>query len=237
MSDPIADIVDIPKTDPGYIQAFQKALVANGLNDTYASTPGGLLPSVRKVQILELIATGNKWDPNDTRVRDLPGLISHLNWGDTQPAVVVSVDDTWVKVAAYSDEFDTIVLLGFPTKAVDLIAPGGRRPAVGTRLLVVCQFGRRCTCTTTTHVARTGVLGDITMGPKTYDRWFNFHPLVAQFFADDDQAPILNQRLQQVDGSMWQKVWDDWLAWKERHGENYFRLGAMSTAWMIATNH
>jgi len=199
------------------------------LNHTYAGTPGGLLPCTRKVQILEVIATGHKWEPNDARVRDLTGLIGHLNWGDTQPAVVVSVDDTWVKVAAYSDEFDGIVLLGFPSKAVDLIAPGGKRPAVGDHLLVICQFARR--------MVRTGVMGDITLGRKAYDRWDNFHPLVAQFLTDEEQTPILNQRFQQVDNAIWEHVWNLWLAWKEQHGENYFRVGAVTTAWMMSTNH
>jgi hypothetical protein len=73
-----------------------------------------------------------------------------------------------VKVAAYSDEFDTIVVLGYPTEAVDLIAPGRRRPTIGMRLIVACQYTGRCNCTTADHDARKGVQDDITMGPKTY---------------------------------------------------------------------
>ena len=98
----------------------------------------------------------------------MASLIRHLQHGDTQPALVVSVTPQWVKIAAYSDEFDNIVVLGFPTEAVDLVAPNRQRPTVGTRLAVTCMFTRRCTCTTATHASRQGVLGDITMGPKTY---------------------------------------------------------------------
>jgi len=73
---------------------------------------------------------------------------------------VVSVTPEWVKVAAYTAEFDAIVVLGFPTKAVDLVAPGKQRPAIGTRLIVVSQFGRR-------DEYRQGVLGDITPGRRS----------------------------------------------------------------------
>jgi hypothetical protein len=41
-----------------------------------------------------------------------------------------------VKVAAYSDEFDTIAVLGYPAEAVDLVAPGRRRRTIGMRLIV-----------------------------------------------------------------------------------------------------
>jgi len=84
--------------------------------------------------------------------------------------MVVAVSPEWVKVAAYSDEFDGIVVLGFPSEAIDLVAPGKQRPTVGTRLIVVCQFTGRGNCTNESHPARQGVLGDITMGPKTYGK-------------------------------------------------------------------
>ena len=80
---------------------------------------------------------------------------------------MVSVTDEVVKVAAYTDEFDNIVVLGFPTKAIDLVAPGKRRPGVGTPLIVVSQFTPR-------SPNLVGVQGDITMGPRTFSectRW------------------------------------------------------------------
>ncbi|KAF7969814.1 hypothetical protein HWV62_25936 [Athelia sp. TMB] len=201
-----------------YAEAVRIADAAFNNQHTIASTPGGLAPSVSKVQIVELLCTGKKWDPNDnSAARNLPGLINHFKYGDTQPAIVVAVGPEWVKVAAYSDEFDAIVVLGFPTEAVDLVAPYRQRPTIGTRLITVCQFAGRCTCTTVDHPARQGVQSDITMGPATYDRWYNFHPLVAQFLTDDSQSPVWDQRIAVMEESIWDNVWAGWLAWKDRH--------------------
>jgi hypothetical protein len=86
-------------------------------------------------------------------------LINHLKYGDGQGGIVVSVTQDWIKVAAYTDEFDGITVLGFPMAAAKLVAP--KRLTVGERVLCVCQFTSR-------HGARQGVQGDITMGSQTY---------------------------------------------------------------------
>jgi len=88
-------------------------------------------------------------------------LINHLKYGDGQGGIVVSVTQDWVKVAAYTDEFDGITVLGFPMAAAKLVAP--KRLTVGERVLCVCQFTSR-------HGARQGVQGDITMGSQTYSK-------------------------------------------------------------------
>lgn len=82
----------------------------------------------------------------------------------------MSVTPDWVKVAAYTCEFDTIVVLGFPTKAIDLVAPGKKRPTVGTRLLIVSQFTYRGNNPNTQ-----GVQADITMGPRTLGERHSTH--------------------------------------------------------------
>jgi hypothetical protein len=174
-------------------------------------------------------------------------LINHLKYGLAEPAIVVSITPEWVKVAAYTAEFDGIVVLGFPTEAIDIIAPGKERPAVGTRLLVVSLFTPR-------DGFRRGVQPDITMGPRTLgkflhlshlfhvnlvitDKFYNFQPLVAQFMTDDFYAPIWEERMGEVDEDLWGDIWEAWLAWKVKHGTNYFRLGAPSTVCLMATNH
>lgn len=139
----------------------------------------------------------------------------------------MSVTPDWVKVAAYTGEFDAIVVLGFPTKAIDLVAPGKTRPTVGMRLLVVSQFTYRGNDPNTQ-----GVQADITMGPRSYgeilrmhtlaqysiaaDKWYNFHPLVAQFVSDDSHAPLWKERMDEVDEDLWGDTWECWLAWKVR---------------------
>jgi len=145
---------------------------------------------------------------------------------------VVSVTPDWVKVAAYTCEFDAIVVLGFPTKAIDLVAPGKTRPTVGMRLLVVSQFTYRGNDPNTQ-----GVQADITMGPRSYDKWYNFHPLVAQFVSDDSHAPLWKERMDEVDEDLWGDTWECWLAWKAKHGENYFRLGCPTKIKEMATTH
>ena len=90
-------------------------------------------------------------------------LINHLKYGLAEPALVVAVDSDWVKVAAYTAEFDTIVLLGFPTMAIDTIAPNNIRPKPGDRQLVVSQFTYR-------DASHPGVQADIHMGPATYSK-------------------------------------------------------------------
>jgi len=196
-----------------------------------ATNPGGFTASIYKVDTLERLGQGRTVSLNShNQIYTLALLINHLKYGLAEPAVVVSVNDVWVKVAAYSCEFDTIVLLGFPTKAVDLVAPGKQRPVVGTRLIVVSQFTYR-------DADKQGVQGDITMGPRTLNKWYNFQPLVAPFVAPGDEAPLWQQRIASVNEFLWGRVWEEWLAWKVRHGENYFRSGVPSKIRLIATNH
>lgn len=60
------------------------------------------------------------------------------------------------------------------------------------------------------------------------DRWYNFHPIVAQFVSDDIFAIVCAERMPNVRDPIWQKIWALWEDWKIKHGENYFRLGAPS---------
>ncbi|KAK7061866.1 hypothetical protein R3P38DRAFT_678950 [Favolaschia claudopus] len=202
--------------------------------DSRASRPGGLTASIYKCDTLEFYSTGKKGlslgDHNQIYV--LGCLINHLKYGLAEPGVVVSVTPDWVKVAAYSCEFDGIVVLGFPTKAIDLVAPDKKRPTVGTRLLVVSQFTYRGNNPNTQ-----GVQGDITMGPKSRDVWYNFHPLVAQFVSDDSHAALWQERMAEIDEHLWEETAESWIAWKARHGEQYFRLGCPTKIQDIASVH
>ena len=86
-----------------------------------------------------------------------------------------------LKVAAYSAEFDAIVVLGFPTEAIDLIAPGKRLPGVGERLLVVSLFTQRC-------AHQPPVQGDINMGPRSYSKHTIDTAYCARFWVSNCQA-------------------------------------------------
>ncbi|KAJ7752741.1 hypothetical protein DFH07DRAFT_824820 [Mycena maculata] len=218
--------------DEHYAEAIRIADRSHASGNSAASTPGGLTASIYKIDKLEFLTTGKKSNLGDhNQIYTLALLINHLKYGLAEPAVVVSVTPDWVKVAAYTCEFDTVVVLGFPTKAVDLIAPDKTRPTVGTRLLVVSQFTYRGA------PATQGVQADITMGPNTLDKWYNFHPLVAQFVTDDSHAPLWKERMDAIDEDLWNDAWEGWQAWKARHGENFFRLGAPTKIKEMATTH
>ncbi|KAJ6598843.1 hypothetical protein DFH09DRAFT_1303428 [Mycena vulgaris] len=219
-------------TDEHYAEAIRIADRSYASGDSKASAPGGLTASIYKVDKLEFLSTGKNSNLGDhTQIYTLALLINHLKYGLAEPAVVVSVTPDWVKVAAYTCEFDTIVLLGFPTSAIDLIAPGKTRPTVGTRLLVVSQFTYRGSPSTQ------GVQADITMGPKTLNKWYNFHPLIAQYVTDDSHEALWKERMDEVDEDLWDDTWERWLEWKARHGENYYRSGAPTKIKDLATKH
>jgi len=95
---------------------------------------------------------------NNNQIYTLAMLINHLKYGLGEGGIVVSVKPDWVKVAAYTCEFDAIVVLGFPMAAAKLVAP--ERLTVGERVLVVSQFTYR-------QGNMQGVQADITMGPRT----------------------------------------------------------------------
>ncbi|KAJ6490365.1 hypothetical protein C8R47DRAFT_468013 [Mycena vitilis] len=219
--------------DEHYAEAIRIADRSYAAGDSAASAPGGLNASIFKCDKLEFLTTGVKQPSlgDHNQIYTLALLINHLKYGLAEPGVVVSVTPDWVKVAAYTCEFDTIVVLGFPTKAVDLVAPSKTRPTVGTRVLVVSQFTYRGSPSTQ------GVQADITMGPRSLDKWHNFHPLVAQFVSDDSHAELWKERMDAIDTDLWQDTWDGWLAWKARHGENYFRLGCPTKIKEMAKTH
>ncbi|KAJ7781022.1 hypothetical protein B0H16DRAFT_604896 [Mycena metata] len=219
--------------DEHYSEAIRIADRSYAAGDSRASAPGGLTASIFKVDKLESLTIGVKSPSlgDHNQIYTLALLINHLKYGLAEPGIVVSITPDWLKVAAYSCEFDTIVVLGFPTKAIDLVAPNKTRPTVGTRLLVVSQFTRR------DSPATQGVQADITMGPRTLDKWHNFHPLVAQFVSDDSHAPLWKERMDEVDEDLWQDTWEGWLEWKARHGENFFRLGCPTKIKDLATTH
>lgn len=92
-----------------------------------------------------------------------------LCFGDTQPAVVMSVNP--LLIAAYSDEMDAVVMLDFPT---DFVEKYGLYP--GMRL-------------TTSNVYFTGsqCAKDIFAGEHYLYRYADFVPIVQLFLGKNDQ--------------------------------------------------
>jgi hypothetical protein len=121
--------------------------------------------------------------PSDVRA-EIENLLKH---GDARAATVVSIAP--LCVAAYSDEFDAVVLLRFPERlTVDY------RLAVGTRLITVNNYMR----TMFPHQ-------DITPGPAATGQFTGFYPLIADFLTDDSRLQTLKQEISEGE---WRRAYE-----------------------------
>ncbi len=90
--------------------------------------------------------------------------------GDTQPAVVCSLDP--FIVSAYSDEFDAVIFLRFPKELAETYGL-----SAGDRLVTACNY-----------VADGGKpAGDLFPGPSASGAYTDFVPVVQLFFAGKKQ--------------------------------------------------
>jgi hypothetical protein len=118
------------------------------------------------------------------------GLQKTIATSDGQPAVVTSVEP--LRVAAYSDDFDAIVTLKFPSTVdtTDL--------QVGTRLLsanTYSAFGAR---------ERNAVASDIKPGPNDAQMFDNFIPIIVQFVSSDE--PRINKLMAGIPSEDWKRL-------------------------------
>ncbi|HEX7637210.1 MAG TPA: hypothetical protein VF457_02340 [Burkholderiaceae bacterium] len=177
---------------------------------TRASSPGGLALSHRKLRQLQPeLLQPLRWLFVDKRLIAghkkgrkylLTHVTEHLTHGDSRAALVVST--TPLRVAAYSDDLDCVVLLAFPQA---FVKRHGLQP--GRRLLTVNTYARR----------EHGVGRDLVEGPDASGVWGDFAPYVAEFLSDD--LARIEQRKAQIDEFEWarcQGLASDWLA---RHGQ------------------
>ncbi len=103
-----------------------------------------------------------------------------LKYGDARAAVVWSRRP--LLVAVYSDEFDAILMLRFPTRVEEEL-----RFDEGQRLLGVNAYARG-----------TGIAPDIRVGQHASFNgpWTNFVPIVAEVFSDDqDRVRMLHRTI------------------------------------------
>lgn len=141
-----------------------------------ASNPARLRPSLARLRRLhpELSLVGGpmnlvralRWSG---RGAWLERIADHLAHGDARPALVVTTEP--LRVAAYSDELDAVVLLAGPQA---LVAELGLEP--GRRLLAVNADHRP---------RRDGLLDDLVPGPGDTGRFGSFAPIIADFVSDD----------------------------------------------------
>ena len=153
---------------------------------TVASDPGGVSLSKSKLakfrRDLPLVKRvfANLRYPSDM-------LDEHLSLGDSRASIVLEIQERLV-VAAYTDELDCIALLEFP---VSLVESGNLK--IGDRLLTV-----------NTYSVGPTISPDLENGPESYNRYNNFHPLIADFLSEDYQA--IEKRKLSIDESEWKKT-------------------------------
>ncbi|MGI3783576.1 MAG: hypothetical protein ACRYG2_22665 [Janthinobacterium lividum] len=154
-------------------------------NEALASDPGGVTIDPRRMRQLapSLYGLGTL---NPTRLVVRKMLEAHLWNGDSRAAVVLSVQP--LLVAAYSSDFDAVVVLRFDRRPADTYVQ------VGSRLLTVNTYFQGST------TAR-----DILPGPYGSGRWSNFHPVIADFVAADPAR--VERRKTQISEPEWQRTW------------------------------
>lgn len=111
-----------------------------------------------------------------------------ISFGDSQPAVVISVKP--VRVAAYSDEMDCIAMLEFPDGIAKLYSL-----QVGSRLITI-----------NTYKGNLPYHEDLLIGEGYLGKWFGFCPTIADFVSDN--MALVNARKQAIDEERWAYVYD-----------------------------
>ncbi len=104
----------------------------------------------------------------DMRIQEVA---AYLLEGDIQPAVVVSADP--FMIAAYSDEFDTVVMLEFPKELAEQYGL-----SKGSRLVTSNVY---------LESAGSGIASDIFPGPCCSRKYAEFVPVVQLFLCSDDE--------------------------------------------------
>jgi hypothetical protein len=110
----------------------------------------------------------------------------HLMHGDSRAAIVISLQP--LIISAYTDELDCVALLKFPEELIEQYAL-----EVRSRLLTVNLYfyGH--------HLA-----GDLQHGDRSYYRYCNFTPFIAEFLSDD--IPRIEYRKSEIGEPEWQRT-------------------------------
>ena len=184
----IVDHLPLPNDPPGTRTAgHPKFLGIPFPQGSYATGPGKLRLSFAKLDRLhpELLMDGGG---TVAGIGQMVFIIENLLFGDTNPALVASVDPELI-VAAYSVDIDCVALLRFP---LDFVPDYGLKP--GTRLVSINSY-----------YGEGEFAPDLKRGPG-YLAWRNVIPMIAEFLSDNvERIAHLHQR---VPESKWQRCRD-----------------------------
>lgn len=167
---------------------------------SFATQPGGLLLDREMLRALDpgmfVLGVGPLWPwllPREHAYAD------QLANGDARAALVMQLQP--LLVAAYSEDFDAVVLLRFPDQ---LARTHGL--ATGTRLLAVNTYAE----------PDAAADGDIRHGPASSHQWGGLRPFIGQFLSRD--AATMRKRVAAIGESEWARTWTDGQRWLAEHG-------------------
>ncbi len=166
-----------------------------------ASLPAEVRLSHAKLKKLqpEFYSLGSKWIWHRRRSYWLSYFESHLYYGDSRSAVVVSTSP--LLIAAYTDEIDCIAVLRFDDS---LVSEYGLK--IGSRLITTNRYY---------DIEDSGYESDLVPGPANTGRYGNFMPLIADFLTDNAE------RLDELKAEISE---DEWLR-TETLGQSYLTEG------------
>lgn len=125
-------------------------------------------------------------------------LIAEYMWfGDFQPAIVVSLEP--LKIAAYSDEMDAVVILKFPNALIKIYNLDEK-----DRLI-----------TTNVYYTEGSISNDIYIGENYQNRYVDFFPTIIDFLSDDIQ--IIDEHKKNISKETWNYVYE----LGKKHVENF----------------
>jgi hypothetical protein len=163
-------------------------------NDTYATNSLHLELSLKKLSVLlpELTKHRGAFSKIARRVtgkRDMLAVLEeHIRFGDSQPAVVISIEP--LLVAAYTEDIDCVAILRFPAQ---LVSEYGLQ--VKSRLVTI-----------NTYMQRKEYQSDLIPGPDVGNTWTGFHPVIADFVSDDIET--IESRKRGLAPQLWDYVYN-----------------------------
>ncbi|MFT5513414.1 MAG: hypothetical protein ACI8SE_001821 [Bacteroidia bacterium] len=141
-------------------------------NRTYATNAIGITLDLRKLKFLvpeffRLLISIKYWFTNGGRTVIAEHVQEHIQGGDSQRAIVVTIKP--LIVAAYNEDIDCVVMLGYKKRVQRLF-----NFEVGTKLVCVNTFG-----------SDREMQKDLIPGPKYSETWNMVYPVIAEMVSSD----------------------------------------------------
>lgn len=121
-----------------------------------------------------------------SRANELQAIAEFAQYGDSQPAIVASVEP--LLIAVFADEMDAVAMVKLPSELVD-----EHNLKVGDRILSVNVYNDRAEFDS-----------DLIVGKDYLDRWSGFIPTIVEFISKEEQK--IEERKKQISEVYWQRA-------------------------------